>query len=406
MINLDGAYDLHVHSHPCLFPRICDDKTAVAAAAAAGLGGILLKCHHESTVSRASELQNDYDDFRVYGGIVLNEYVGGINPLAVEAALKLGAKEVWMPTIDAASAADAQQIGDPPAADPEPAQAVTSQPKLMVEKYALDRDYLEAGESATVKVTIRNTSSSQHVKNIKLSYWEESAEILPAGTGAAYYKQIAKNSSCTWSFRVTATTTAQSKPHPATITMEYEDSNGNAISASDRIILQVRQPVRLTYEEPSLPVRVTQGDTPSLSIKLMNLGKSAIYNALLKFEMPGLSSGGSVLVGTIPPGESQTGTTNFRVESEPLGQVSGTLLLSYEDEYGEHYEKEIPLSTTIEEKKEAAIPKRADTATTASKFPRWIIWTVGGALLFALICYLVTNWLKQKKQREDDDMRL
>ncbi|HHY31294.1 MAG TPA: hypothetical protein GX520_11595 [Syntrophaceticus sp.] len=307
---------------------------------------------------------------------------------------------------NAASAADAQQIGDPPAADPEPAQAVTSQPKLMVEKYALDRDYLEAGESATVKVTIRNTSSSQHVKNIKLSYWEESAEILPAGTGAAYYKQIAKNSSCTWSFRVTATTTAQSKPHPATITMEYEDSNGNAISASDRIILQVRQPVRLTYEEPSLPVRVTQGDTPSLSIKLMNLGKSAIYNALLKFEMPGLSSGGSVLVGTIPPGESQTGTTNFRVESEPLGQVSGTLLLSYEDEYGEHYEKEIPLSTTIEEKKEAAIPKRADTATTASKFPRWIIWTVGGALLFALICYLVTNWLKQKKQREDDDMRL
>jgi hypothetical protein len=101
MINLDGAYDLHVHSHPCLFPRICDDKTAVAAAADAGLGGILLKCHHESTVSRASELQNDYNDFRVYGGIVLNEYVGGINPLAVEAALKLGAKEVWMPTIDA-----------------------------------------------------------------------------------------------------------------------------------------------------------------------------------------------------------------------------------------------------------------------------------------------------------------
>ena len=33
-----------------------------------------------------------------------------------------------------------------------------------------DRDYLEAGESATVTVTVRNTSSSQKVHNIKLSF--------------------------------------------------------------------------------------------------------------------------------------------------------------------------------------------------------------------------------------------
>jgi len=37
----------------------------------------------------------------VFGGVVLNSYVGGINPAAVEAALRLGGKEVWMPTIDA-----------------------------------------------------------------------------------------------------------------------------------------------------------------------------------------------------------------------------------------------------------------------------------------------------------------
>jgi hypothetical protein len=37
----------------------------------------------------------------VLGGIVLNRAVGGINPTAVEAALQLGAKQVWMPTVDA-----------------------------------------------------------------------------------------------------------------------------------------------------------------------------------------------------------------------------------------------------------------------------------------------------------------
>jgi hypothetical protein len=38
----------------------------------------------------------------IFGGVVLNSYVGGINPKAAEAALKLGGKEVWLPTIDAA----------------------------------------------------------------------------------------------------------------------------------------------------------------------------------------------------------------------------------------------------------------------------------------------------------------
>ncbi|MGB2783636.1 MAG: DUF6282 family protein [Atribacterota bacterium] len=32
------------------------------------------------------------------GGVVLNRYVGGINPYAVEIAIRLGAKIIWMPT--------------------------------------------------------------------------------------------------------------------------------------------------------------------------------------------------------------------------------------------------------------------------------------------------------------------
>jgi hypothetical protein len=39
---------------------------------------------------------------KVYGGLVLNRYVGGINPRAVEVALRMGARVVWMPTLDSA----------------------------------------------------------------------------------------------------------------------------------------------------------------------------------------------------------------------------------------------------------------------------------------------------------------
>lgn len=105
-VSVEGAIDLHIHSHPCLFPRIGDDRDIVAAAAEAGMRAVVLKCHHESSVSRAYLVDPEFPDIKVFGGIVLNTYVGGINPAAVEAALRLGGKAVWMPTIDSANHAE------------------------------------------------------------------------------------------------------------------------------------------------------------------------------------------------------------------------------------------------------------------------------------------------------------
>jgi hypothetical protein len=98
---MSGAIDLHCHPYPDLFPRLADDFEVVEAARDAGLRAIVLKCHHESTVSRAYLVGKVAVGIEVFGGIVLNSYVGYLNPAAVEAALRLGGKVVWLPTIDA-----------------------------------------------------------------------------------------------------------------------------------------------------------------------------------------------------------------------------------------------------------------------------------------------------------------
>lgn len=102
MIDIDGAYDLHVHSAPDLFPRIADDRQMVADAARKGFAGVVMKNHFEGTASRAKLAAEAAGALKVYGSLVLNRYVGGVNPRAVEAALALGARIIWMPTLDAA----------------------------------------------------------------------------------------------------------------------------------------------------------------------------------------------------------------------------------------------------------------------------------------------------------------
>jgi hypothetical protein len=101
LVDMSGAVDLHCHPFPDLFPRLADDFDIVRAARDAGMRAIVLKCHHESTVSRAYLVQRVIPGIAVFGGIVLNYYVGGLNPAAVEASLRLGGREVWMPTVDA-----------------------------------------------------------------------------------------------------------------------------------------------------------------------------------------------------------------------------------------------------------------------------------------------------------------
>jgi hypothetical protein len=95
---LEGAVDLHVHSSPDLDPRRYDDIELAREARKAGMSAILIKSHQNSTVERASLVSRIVEGIQVFGGLVLNETIGGLNPAAVKLALQLGARQIWMPT--------------------------------------------------------------------------------------------------------------------------------------------------------------------------------------------------------------------------------------------------------------------------------------------------------------------
>ncbi|MDP7505345.1 MAG: DUF6282 family protein [Nitrospinota bacterium] len=109
---LQGAIDTHSHTSPSLFPRICDHVEYARAAAAAGMRAVVFKFHHGDTSGRIPIIRQIVgDEIEVYGGITLNNPVGGFNPFAVDTAIRLGAKMVWMPTLSAKNHLD--KLGAP-----------------------------------------------------------------------------------------------------------------------------------------------------------------------------------------------------------------------------------------------------------------------------------------------------
>ncbi len=97
---VEGSIDFHIHTGPDVFPRLLSDIEAAQQAKAARMKAVLFKNHVTSTADRA-KIASEVVGFPVFGGIALNLPVGGVNPQAVEMALRMGAREVWMPTIHA-----------------------------------------------------------------------------------------------------------------------------------------------------------------------------------------------------------------------------------------------------------------------------------------------------------------
>jgi uncharacterized protein DUF6282 len=105
-INLKGAFDFRVHSSPDSMDRSIDADDVAQLAKEAGMRGLVLKNHWDSTAALAYEVRRHVPGLEVFGGVVLNRSVGGINLEAVQhmAAMKGGVgKVVWMPTMDSQS---------------------------------------------------------------------------------------------------------------------------------------------------------------------------------------------------------------------------------------------------------------------------------------------------------------
>lgn len=110
---LVGAVDLHCHSGPAAMPRILDHHEAMLDAAAAKFCAVVYKDHFYLGTAHAILLEKLVPDtgVRLFSGIALNNASGGFNPHAVDHAIKLGGRIVWMPTLSAKNHIDVLASG-------------------------------------------------------------------------------------------------------------------------------------------------------------------------------------------------------------------------------------------------------------------------------------------------------
>ena len=99
---IKGFIDIHIHTAPDVKPRLLNDVEAAISASIGGMHAIVIKSHLEPTSGRA-RIAKSVTGFNVFGGVCLNESVGGLNEEAVKTAASIGGKFVWLPTVSYSS---------------------------------------------------------------------------------------------------------------------------------------------------------------------------------------------------------------------------------------------------------------------------------------------------------------
>src|SRR5882672_2619637 len=99
-----GLIDFHTHAAPDVFGRAVDDDELASQAATRQMEAVVFKNHVALTADRAWLARKHVPGVKVFGGIVLNRAVGGINRDAVEWMWRMQGghgRVVWFPTFDA-----------------------------------------------------------------------------------------------------------------------------------------------------------------------------------------------------------------------------------------------------------------------------------------------------------------
>lgn len=294
-----------------------------------------------------------------------------------------------------ALAADSEEVENEAAVN-------SSVPRLMLTSFNIDGGYVSPSEQKELLLTFKNYSRDKAIYNIKLTLADDSGEIQSDGTGTAFVQKINAGASYTWKIKVGAVANAAVGVHKVTVSSEYEDEYYSAFSNSDTVNLNVKQSTELSYDGVVLPSRLTQDSSSSMSVTLMNTGKSVIKNAKVSVTVDGVTTGGVLFIGEIPSGESKSGTVNLMVDKDAAGEAHGTAEISYENDFGEEFSESVDLSSMVEPKKETT----SENEENQPKFRLWWAFMLGGLVIGGGVGAAVPIAINSYKKRKEDELRL
>lgn len=305
------------------------------------------------------------------------------------------------------------------------ADGQASVPRVIVTGFDTNPAEVHAGESFTLTLHLKNTSTATSVNNMICEIVaavegkdEETtyAAFLPtAGSSTIFVDKIEKNGTKDISLELEAKADLSQKPYAVDVNMSYEDEKVNSYTNKTSVSIPVKQEARVEVSEPEvMPASIEVGGESNVMFNIYNMGKTKLYNVQVK-TVSDFLSGGDAFIGNLDSGA--TGAVDIYLMGQAATTDDGmvTLQISYEDETGETTTIEREISLFVSETSyddmiyDDSMMMDDMNQNQGGSTMRTILIVVGILLLIAVIAVVVILRRRKKKEQkslEDDILDL
>lgn len=260
---------------------------------------------------------------------------------------------------------------------------------------------LKVGEDGTVTATLTNPCKTVSFEQPVLRISDSSREIIPQGADVLYLDDLNPGESRTVIFPMTVKPGAAVSHHILDFNLSWI-SLGKTVTQEESYTVPVTQEMHLENGGLKMADSVIAGDSLTITLPLMNMGRADLINVLATVSLPGVTDKQSVLVGTITPGETRNAQITITPGKHVVGDFIGTLTVEATDHDGNPTSFSLPLSLSVDAPVIAAV---TDTTVTKEKkaLPYLTYGLAGGCGVLLLICIVQGIVLRRKIRKLEED---
>ena len=262
---------------------------------------------------------------------------------------------------------------------------------------------LSVGEDGEVKLTLTNPCAATDIENLELKISDEAGHILPRDAEKVYLGSLPIGESITVTYPVTVVQKATVVPHMLKMAMTWNAVGAEASYECSNTVA-VHQSIRMEQGGIRMAPSVYAGDSVTLTLPLMNMGKADIVNVMATVSMPGITDRQSVLVGTIQPGETRQAQLILTTSKDVTGEYTGTVTVDCTDEDGNPASLELPVNLKVDPPLKKNTEEKAEgEKEKKEKVSPLTIALGGGCGLLLILLVLQGVILRRKLHRLEED---
>ncbi|WP_303900045.1 hypothetical protein [Anaerotruncus colihominis] len=282
-------------------------------------------------------------------------------------------------------------------------------PTIIVSEYDYGGGNVTAASKFNLKMRFTNTSKKLPVDNIVVKLTMPEALTLTSSSNTFYIEKMSRESSVERTIGISVKPNAEPVSQAIKLSFTYEaviDEERKQLTAEQEISIPVSQLNRFSVDPVEVPSEIYVGDDTNLEVNFVNKGKTPVYNVTAEISGNISQPGQRQFIGNVEEGKEDS--ASFTLGATESGEISGEILITYEDANMNVSEIRQPFTTTAVSYDEPAddsmmtsgMPSEDQPVVTPwyQTVPVWA-WMVGGVVLVIFLAFIIK--LLRARQKEE-----